>query len=649
MVQQTARARQGGSLISRLARDYAYVMPGFFLSLLAFVLLIPLFALALGTFVIWIGALLLPAVLRLATGFAELSRARLRHFGVEPMPVRYRPRSPGFAGWLRMLGDPRRWADLVFETLSASPPPTLTFPVAVTWTAAALGGITWVVWGLFLPRRDSLLTGMILEAVTEGAAPDAISRSYLLEAGSQFLLGCLFLVTLPLVMRGLARLDALITLGALGGGLRSMQDDPEPGPAPAASTAWPAGSGAGLGSGQALSVDAWTWIAAAFAAVAAVAIDWPLLAVLYGVPVVVAMCIAFAHGAALLLAVRWPGAGIALQTAATVGTVLAIAAAGTTEGQWPWPWPAMTLIVQAILILIVALRSGWTRAVVAWAAPQIAVVAAALLSGVSAGGWSSVIVSASVTGGALVIGIVLGQLDASRGALREERRTSADLSARRRELEERNRIAQELHDVVAHSMSVISVQATTAKYRLDGLSPEAEGEFHSIAESSRQALAEMRHLLALLRTPREGEAPALAPQPDVGDLPALVETTRQSGVRISLEVSTGTAGDGTAQAGPAAIPPVTGLAVYRIVQEALSNAVRHAPGSAIDVRVARDAERIVVSVENGPAAPAGSRAAAPGAGLGLIGVRERAVALGGSAEAGPTDQGGFRVRVELPV
>src|SRR5699024_4688644 len=108
------------------------------------------------------------------------------------------------------------------------------------------------------------------------------------------------------------------------------------------------------------------------------------------------------------------------------------------------------------------------------------------------GARTNTIVAASVTAGVLAVGIIIAQLISSRAALQAERRTSADLSAHSRELDARNRIAQELHDVVAHSMSVISVQATTARYRLDDMDAETEREFQSIAESSRQALSEMR-------------------------------------------------------------------------------------------------------------------------------------------------------------
>ena len=209
------------SVLARLGRDYAFVLPGFFISLFAFVLLVPLFTLSLGTAIIWIGVWLLPLVLLVATGFAELSRNRVRSWGGQLEQPRYRPGGTGVTGSLRYLRDPRRWLDLLFETLIAFPLRTLTFVASVTWTAGALGGTTYVLWGHYLPRGEQeypLAAGM-LEALTGGAIPDAVATSYAVESVFNFLVGVLFLLTLPAVMRGLALLDATTTAAALGAGL----------------------------------------------------------------------------------------------------------------------------------------------------------------------------------------------------------------------------------------------------------------------------------------------------------------------------------------------------------------------------------------------------------------------------------------------
>ena len=197
--------------------------------------------------------------------------------------------------------------------------------------------------------------------------------------------------------------------------------------------------------------------------------------------------------------------------------------------------------------------------------------------------------------------------------------------------------------MVAHSMSVISVQATTAEYRLPGMDERTAGEFTSIAQSSRRALTEMRGLLTILRGSADAQ---LVPQPTLADVPALIESTRQSGARIEFDVRSGRDSLDTD------VPAATALTAYRVLQEALSNAVRHSPGSAITAGVDVSDRGIVMDVVNGPADDAASGSAvpaAPGAGLGLAGIRERVEALGGSVHAGPTGDGGFRVRAELPV
>ena len=164
-------------------------------------------------------------------------------------------------------------------------------------------------------------------------------------------------------------------------------------------------------------------------------------------------------------------------------------------------------------------------------------------------------------------------------------------------LEERTRIARELHDVVAHHMSLIAVRAETAPYRLRGLPESARAEFGSLSEVAREALAEMRRLLGVLR---DDQPAALAPQPQLADLPALVDAARQAGVSVELSV-------------PAAldqVPSGVGLCAYRIVQESLSNASQHAPGAAVTVSVDHGVAAVLLRVANGPgghASPAGRR------------------------------------------
>jgi signal transduction histidine kinase len=228
------------------------------------------------------------------------------------------------------------------------------------------------------------------------------------------------------------------------------------------------------------------------------------------------------------------------------------------------------------------------------------------------------------------------------------------LTAEQREhnavLRERARIAREMHDVVAHHMSMIAVQAETAPYRLaakpgvSGLPEPVHEEFAALSQAARDALAEMRGLLGVLRGPEgEGVGQAgresgaeLAPQPRLDDVPDLVDTARRSGARVTLEMP-----DNSKK-----LPQGVGLTVYRIVQESLSNAARHAPGAAISVVVEQEAPYVRITVKNDP--PATSQPRADGTGHGLAGMRERVALLGGQLRTGPEPDGGFAVRAVLP-
>ncbi|MGN6172196.1 MAG: sensor histidine kinase [Streptosporangiaceae bacterium] len=210
--------------------------------------------------------------------------------------------------------------------------------------------------------------------------------------------------------------------------------------------------------------------------------------------------------------------------------------------------------------------------------------------------------------------------------------------ARRAVLEERTRIARELHDVVAHHMSLIAVRAETAPYRLTGLPESARAEFGSLSEVAREALAEMRRLLGVLRDDQPAD---LAPQPELADLPSLVDTARQAGLSVDLSVPTGLE----------RVPSGVGVCAYRIVQESLSNASLHAPGAAVSVSVGHGQGAVTLRGANGPgAAPDPAvHEHEHGPGHGLTGMRERVALLGGSLSAGPSPDGGFVVSAMLPL
>ncbi|WP_373676105.1 sensor histidine kinase [Streptomyces sp. st115] len=211
-------------------------------------------------------------------------------------------------------------------------------------------------------------------------------------------------------------------------------------------------------------------------------------------------------------------------------------------------------------------------------------------------------------------------------------RAEREAAERRRADEERLRMARELHDVLAHSISVINVQAGVGLALLDSDPEQARTALTTIKGASKEALDEVRQVLANLRTP--GDAPT-APAPGLDRLPELVDQAAAAGLTVTVE----------SEGDPAAVPPGAGLAAFRIVQEALTNVVRHSGSRTALVHIAHDSGRVRLRIDDaGPA----TGDDAGGSGNGLVGMRERAAALGGTIEAGPRPDGGFRVRAELP-
>ncbi|MFF3536573.1 sensor histidine kinase [Streptomyces sp. NPDC002466] len=214
-----------------------------------------------------------------------------------------------------------------------------------------------------------------------------------------------------------------------------------------------------------------------------------------------------------------------------------------------------------------------------------------------------------------------------------DRRAEREAAERRRADEERLRIARELHDVLAHSISVINVQSNVGLALLDSDPEQARAALTAIKAASKEALGEVRQVLDTLRAP--GDAPR-APAPGLDRLPELVEQAAGAGLTVTVET------DGVRPA----VPPGADLAAFRIVQEALTNVVRHSGSRTARVRVGYRTDRIRLRVDDdGPA----TGKDAGGSGNGLAGMRERAAALGGTIEAGPRADGGFRVRAELPL
>ena len=238
----------------------------------------------------------------------------------------------------------------------------------------------------------------------------------------------------------------------------------------------------------------------------------------------------------------------------------------------------------------------------------------------------------------LVIGLgvwVAGIAMRERSARLREAERERELVARVAVADERARIARELHDVIAHSVSVMVVQAGAAR-RLVSRQPDRAGEaMREVEGSGRDALTELRRLLGVLA--ERPEELVLAPQPGLGQLQALVGRIDAAGVPVDLRVV------GT----PRPLPPGLDLTAYRVVQEALTNVMKHAAGARTEVLVEygdRDL-RLAVVDGGGPAGPAN----AAGSGRGLLGVRERVAAYGGDVEAGALPDGGFAVRARLPM
>ncbi|MGX9887519.1 sensor histidine kinase [Streptomyces sp. NPDC002276] len=366
----------------------------------------------------------------------------------------------------------------------------------------------------------------------------------------------------------------------------------------------------------------------------------------------------FAQGVALVLALRRPVPAWALSLTATAFTALTARAAmnplptmNPLPGPPPgpnWPWSTTEVIVQAAVLLLVALRVPTRKALAALAATALTTFVIQGLVGAQR--YSSTgMVAVAVCAVAVLIGTALRGRSEARTQLVEQVTITAEERNRRTLLEERSRIARELHDVVAHHMSVISIQAQVAPLLVENPSEELKENLAGIRQNALEALAELRRVLGVLRSenpeypddpyalggPGTGAAPD-APQPTLDRLDALIENTKAAGLDVR--------GDVRGEARPLA--PGVELSAYRIVQEALSNALRHAPGSTVAVEVAHDPDGLRLIITN--SRPQQAAPPSPGAGHGLLGMRERAAMLGGHLTAGNTFQGGFAVVAFLP-
>ncbi|MFF1276025.1 sensor histidine kinase [Streptomyces marokkonensis] len=301
-----------------------------------------------------------------------------------------------------------------------------------------------------------------------------------------------------------------------------------------------------------------------------------------------------------------------------------------------WPWMPGAFISHLAVLVVVALRTRPRTAVWMWVLTS----AYAFLSDVVFGGsyyyTNSGPMMVTSAFALLVVSLWHVRHTAQQEVTAQQTVTARERS-RRTLLEERTTIARELHDVVAHHMSVVAIQAEAAPYRVENPPPELERAFATIRENAVAALTELRRILGVVRA-EDYEAPD-APQPTLGDLDALLVNVQGAGLEVE-KVVTGAVRE---------LPQGVELSAYRIVQEALSNSLRHAPGASARVEIGYVLGGLGVRVVNGPAPEPSLVKPSPGAGHGITGMRERVSMLDGEMTAGPTDDGGYEVAVFLPV
>ncbi len=358
-------------------------------------------------------------------------------------------------------------------------------------------------------------------------------------------------------------------------------------------------------------------------AVVMFAIGWPTMHLSHQVPVSLQPIMTVVEVAPILLLARSPFVAWCLSLAgALVWWIVFPALPGA-----PMPWPVVHFLVLLATIIVASMFASLRQIGVVVVATAV-VFLLAMPDGLRP--WSF--------GQALFVafGLLVRWLVISRRQLAKASEETETERARRAVVEERSRIARELHDVVAHHMSMMVVQAQSAPVRLDDLAPEVRDEFASIEQSARQALHEVRGVLGVLREEDGGQA--LAPQPGAEDLTDLLESARDAGIDLTWRVDL----DGE-------IPAATGLVLHRILQEALANASRHAPGAVIEVTAAGTPDALELIVRNGlPTRPALEAWPDESGGHGIPGMHTRAEAVGGSVRTGPTPDGGFVVQVNIP-
>lgn len=300
-----------------------------------------------------------------------------------------------------------------------------------------------------------------------------------------------------------------------------------------------------------------------------------------------------------------------------------------------WPWEPGGFVAHLTVLTVVAIRTRPRTAAWMWVLTALYGFFVEALFGYhdSTDTAPMLVVSAFVL---LAVAVWHIRRDAEQ-TVTAHRTVTAQERSRRTLLEERTTIARELHDVVAHHMSVVAIQAEAAPYRVENPPPELEKAFATIRENAVAALTELRRVLGVVRA-EDYEAPE-APQPTLADLDTLLANVREAGLGVEKAVT----------GGVRELPQGVELSAYRIVQEALSNTLRHAPGADARVEVGYVLGGLGVRIVNGPPPEPSLIKPSPGAGHGITGMRERVSMLNGEMTAGPADDGGYEVTVFLPV
>ncbi|MFI6995043.1 sensor histidine kinase [Nonomuraea wenchangensis] len=352
--------------------------------------------------------------------------------------------------------------------------------------------------------------------------------------------------------------------------------------------------------------------------------DWTMQAAASGrmwvpLPETFALLCGVAASLPVALRDRWP-----LAAWRTAFVLLPISLWTSLHGSEP-PYPATTVLSYLLVLYSVAVRCDRRITLAVW----VLTVLTAWI--VHPNSMAIVTVVAAVI---VLFGYNVRVRRTATSRLAEEERRSRLAEDAQAVLEERARIARELHDVVAHHMSVIAIQAEAVPIRAAGDPVQLEAGLAEIRNLSLEAVAELRQVLGVLRD-QDGRTET-TPQPGLDRVDELVANARSAGLAVLVKRS-----------GPLdGLGPAVELSAYRIVQESLSNAMRHAPGAAVGVELVREGDELRLRVANSRGAGDGGP---PGAGQGLVGMRERASLLGGTLAAGPTPSGGFEVAATLPI